>query len=58
MPNLPMRDHVRCHDLKSGEDAFMAEERRILCLARIAGAEGQRLAAAIMQQTERLLTAA
>jgi hypothetical protein len=38
--------------------ATMAEERRALGLARLAGAEGERLAAAILQETERLLTAA
>jgi hypothetical protein len=38
--------------------ATMAEERRALGLARLAGAEGERLAAAILEQTERLLAAA
>ena len=38
--------------------ATMAEERRALGLARLAGAEGERLAAAILQETERLLAAA
>jgi hypothetical protein len=37
--------------------ATMAEERRTLGLARLAGAEGERLAAAILQETERLLAA-
>ena len=37
--------------------ATMAEERRALGLARLAGAEGERLAAAILQETERLLAA-
>ena len=38
--------------------ATMAEERRALGLARLAGPEGEQLAAAILQETERLLTAA
>ena len=38
--------------------ATMAEERRALGLARLAGPEGERLAAAILQETERLLAAA
>ncbi len=38
--------------------ATMAEERRALGLARLAGAEGERLAAAILQETERLFAAA
>ena len=38
--------------------ATMAEERRALGLARLAGAEGERLAAAILHETERLLAAA
>lgn len=38
--------------------AAMAEERRALGLARLAGSEGARLAAAILQETERLLAAA
>jgi hypothetical protein len=38
--------------------ATMAEERRALGLARLAGADGERLAAAILQETERLLAAA
>jgi len=37
--------------------ATMAEERRALGLARLAGAEGARLAAAILEETERLLAA-
>jgi hypothetical protein len=37
--------------------ATMAEERRALGLARLAGAEGERLAAAILLETERLLAA-
>ena len=37
--------------------AAMTEERRALGLARLAGAEGQTLAAAILQETERLLAA-
>ena len=37
--------------------AAMAEERRALGLARLAGPEGVRLAAAILQETERLLAA-
>jgi len=37
--------------------AAMAEERRALGLARLAGAEGERLAAAILQETERLFAA-
>src|SRR5271170_5982325 len=36
----------------------MAEEQRYLALARIAGAEGKKLAAAIMDETERLFAAA
>jgi hypothetical protein len=36
----------------------MAEERRAYGLARLAGAEGARLAAAIMDETERLFSAA
>ena len=36
----------------------MAEEQRAYGLARRAGAEGMRLAAAIMDETERLFTAA
>lgn len=35
--------------------ATMAEERRALSLARMAGPEGERLAGAILEQTERLL---
>ena len=35
--------------------ATMAEERRALGLARLAGAEGEKLAAAILEETERLL---
>lgn len=35
----------------------MAEELRALGLARRAGAEGERLAAAILEETERLLSA-
>lgn len=38
--------------------ATMAEERRALDLARLAGPAGEQLAAAILQETERLLTAA
>ena len=38
--------------------ATMAEERRALGLARLAGAEGERLAAAILEETERLFAAA
>ena len=37
--------------------ATMAEERRALGLARLAGAEGEKLAAAILEETERLLAA-
>lgn len=37
--------------------AAMAEEHRILGLARQAGAEGSELAAAILDETERLLAA-
>ena len=37
--------------------ATMAEERRALGLARLAGPEGDRLAEAILQETERLLAA-
>jgi hypothetical protein len=37
--------------------ATMAEERRALGLARLAGAEGAGLAVAILQETERLLAA-
>jgi hypothetical protein len=37
--------------------ATMAEERRALGLARLAGPEGAALAAAILEETERLLTA-
>jgi len=36
----------------------MAEEQRYLALARSAGAEGKRFAAAIMDETERLFAAA
>lgn len=36
----------------------MAEERRAYSLGRLAGAEGARLATAIMEETERLFTAA
>ena len=36
--------------------ATMMEERRVLGLARLAGAEGKRLADAILEETERLLT--
>jgi hypothetical protein len=36
----------------------MAEERRALGLARLAGPEGERLAAAILEETERLFTEA
>jgi hypothetical protein len=36
----------------------MAEEQRYLGLARIAGAEGEKFAAAIMDETERLFAAA
>ncbi|MBV9783605.1 MAG: hypothetical protein JO264_07265 [Acidisphaera sp.] len=38
--------------------AAMAEEQRALGLARLAGSEGERLAAAILRETERLLAAA
>lgn len=38
--------------------AAMAEERRALGLARLAGPEGERLAAAILEETERLFIAA
>lgn len=38
--------------------ATMAEERRALGLARLAGAEGERLAAAILEETERLFATA
>ena len=38
--------------------AAMAEEHRALGLARLAGAEGERLAAAILEETERLFCAA
>jgi len=38
--------------------ATMAEERHALGLARLAGAEGEKLAAAILEETERLLAAA
>ncbi len=38
--------------------AAMAEERRALSLARMAGAEGEKIAAAILMETERLLAAA
>jgi hypothetical protein len=38
--------------------ATMAEERRALGLARLAGPEGEQLAAAILQETERLLAVA
>jgi hypothetical protein len=38
--------------------AAMAEERRALGLARIAGPDGDSLAAAILEETERLLTIA
>jgi hypothetical protein len=38
--------------------AMMAEERRALGLARLAGVEGERLVAEILQETERLLAAA
>ena len=38
--------------------ATMAEEQRALGLARLAGEEGERLAAAILEETERLLAAA
>jgi hypothetical protein len=38
--------------------AAMAEEHRALGLARLAGAEGEELAAAILEETERLLAAA
>jgi hypothetical protein len=38
--------------------ATRAEERRALGLARLAGEEGERLAAAILEETERLLAAA
>jgi hypothetical protein len=37
--------------------ATMVEERRALGLGRLAGAEGASLAAAILQETERLLAA-
>lgn len=37
--------------------ATTAEERRALGLAHLAGAQGERLAAAILQETERLLAA-
>ena len=37
--------------------ATMAEERRALGLARLAGAEGEKLVAAILDETERLLAA-
>lgn len=37
--------------------ATMAEEHRALSLARMAGAEGEALAAAILEETERLLSA-
>ncbi|MGH7103872.1 MAG: hypothetical protein ACREFJ_15910, partial [Acetobacteraceae bacterium] len=37
--------------------AAMAEEHRVLGLAGQAGAEGRRLAAAILDETERLLSA-
>jgi hypothetical protein len=37
--------------------ATMAEERRALGLARLAGPEGEALAAAILEETERLLAA-
>lgn len=37
--------------------AAMTEERRALGLARLAGAEGEKLAAAILLETERLLAA-
>ena len=38
--------------------ATMAEELHVLGLARLAGAEGKQLAAAILDETERLLAAA
>lgn len=38
--------------------AAMAEEHRALGLARLAGAEGEKLAAAILEETERLFSAA
>jgi hypothetical protein len=38
--------------------AAMVEEHRVLGLARLAGAEGERLAAAILEETERLFAAA
>ncbi len=38
--------------------ATMAEEQHALGLARLAGAEGDKLAAAILEETERLLSAA
>ena len=36
--------------------AAMAEEHRVLGLARLAGPEGQRVAAAILEETERLFS--
>jgi len=52
-------DSLRAADRLAWPDAAatMAEERRALGLARLAGADGDRLAAAIMQETERLLAA-
>jgi hypothetical protein len=38
--------------------AAMAEEHRALGLARLAGSEGEKLAAAILEETERLFAAA
>jgi len=38
--------------------AAMAEERRVLGLARLAGVEGDRLATEILHETERLFSAA
>jgi hypothetical protein len=51
--------NVRAADRLPWPDAaaVMAEERRVLGLAQIAGPRGLELAAAILQETERLLVA-
>jgi hypothetical protein len=57
---LALLDRLRKAERLPWPDAAgaMAEERRALGLARLAGSEGERLAAAILDETERLLGAA
>lgn len=53
LAELRATEHLPWPDLT----VAMAEEQRVLSLARMAGAEGQVLAAAIMDETERLFAA-